>query len=50
MEVQGRSKRGRHKKRWLAVEELDCRGRKCRNETHGGVYHHTLTNLDVGRR
>ena len=44
MEVQGRRKRGRPRRRWLAREkheitEKDCQGRKCMTELQKGVYY-----------
>ena len=55
MEVQGRMKRGRPKRRWLDRVRNDIKGkgvsgRKCTTELHEGVYRQTSTPHKSGNR
>ena len=48
MKVQGRRKRGWHKRRWFDrmrdhIKEKGLSGRKCTTVPYGGVYHRTST-------
>ena len=55
MKVQGRRKRGRHKRRWLEKEKDDIKekglsGRKCTTMLHGGICHRTSTPHKSGNK
>ena len=53
MQVQGRRKGGRTKRRGMISKRRECWGRKCTTVLHGGICHHTSTDrphLKVGIR